>query len=73
MGRCTFCHHEMMLLVMRADGHQSEEPKTLYLVGIAINEEGNAVTEHALGLVLVCRTYQARTCCQPRHRDRQPW
>ena len=40
VGWCAFCHHEMMLLVMRADGHQTEEPKTLYLVSIAIDEQG---------------------------------
>ena len=52
--RFAFCHHEMMLLVMRANGHQSEEPKTLYLVGIAIDEEGDAVPE------ILCRNVPTR-------------
>ncbi len=54
MGWCAFCHHEVMLLVMRADGHQPEEPKTLYLVGIAIDEKANTVPE------ILCRDLPTR-------------
>ncbi|SFQ74810.1 cAMP-binding domain of CRP or a regulatory subunit of cAMP-dependent protein kinases [Donghicola eburneus] len=42
---CAFCHHEVVLLVMRPDGHQAKETKSLNLSGIAIDTERHAIFE----------------------------
>ncbi|WP_340214118.1 hypothetical protein [Dinoroseobacter shibae] len=39
----AFCHHEVVLLVMRPDGHQTKETKSLNLRGIAIDTERHAI------------------------------
>ena len=43
----AFCHHEVVLLVMRPDGHQAKKAKSLNLRGIAIaiDTEGHPIVE----------------------------
>ncbi len=42
---CAFCHHEVMRLVMRPDGHQAKKAKSLNLRGIAIDIERHPIVE----------------------------
>ena len=42
---CAFCHHEVVLLVMRPDGHQAKKAKPLNLRGIAIDTERHPIFE----------------------------
>ncbi len=42
---CAFCHHEVVLLVMRPDGHQAKKAKSLNLRGIAIDIERHPIVE----------------------------
>ena len=41
----AFCHHEVVLLVMRPDGHQTKKAKSLNLRGIAIDTERHPIFE----------------------------
>ncbi len=40
---CAFCHHEVVRLVMRPDGHQAKKAKSLNLRGIAIDTERHPI------------------------------
>lgn len=42
---CAFCHHEVVRLVMRPDGHQAKKAKSLNLRGIAIDTERHPIFE----------------------------
>lgn len=42
---CAFCHHEVVLLVMRPDGHQAKKAKPLNLSGIAIDTERHPIVK----------------------------
>lgn len=49
---------------MRTDGHQTEAPETLYLVGIAIDEEGDTVPK------ILCCDFPTRLGRQERRMGR---